>query len=489
MENYSVYEDIANRTGGDIYIGVVGPVRTGKSTFIKRFMETLVIPSAKEGKRSVMIDELPQSAAGKTVMTTEPKFVPAKAAKIPFGKGAEASVRLVDCVGFAVEGANGFEEDGAPRLVKTPWQEEAIPFEKAAEIGTEKVIQEHSTLGLLVTTDGSVTGIPREGYVRAEERAVKELKEIGKPFVILLNSQEPSMQEELRKSLEEKYGAPVLAVNVEKMGEEDIMRILQKALFEFPVTQIDVRLPKWLQTFPESARAVAGLLNAVKGASNKVKKMRDCDVLERLFAPEEDYINPDEIRLDPGTGRVCIAIGVKESLFYQVLGEACGEELADDLALMQYIKGVAGVKKEYDKVKGAFAEAAESGYGIVYPSEGEYALEKPKLVKKGAGYGVEFKAKASGYHIVKVDVTGTVSPIIGTKQQGEEFVADTVRAYDEGEEKVWETNIFGKSLRSLVGDDLAEKSGGMPVELRRKMRRTVTRIVNEGKNNVICILF
>lgn len=489
MENYSVYEDIANRTGGDIYIGVVGPVRTGKSTFIKRFMETLVIPSATDNTRAVMVDELPQSAAGKTVMTTEPKFVPAKAAKISLGKGAAASVRLVDCVGFAVEGANGFEEDGTPRLVKTPWQEEAMPFERAAALGTEKVIKEHSTIGVLVTTDGSVTDIARSGYVAAEERAVKELKNIGKPFVILLNCKFPREQETLRCALEEKYAAPVVALNVEEMDEGDITFVLQKVLFEFPVTRIDVHMPKWLQTFPETARAVEGLLGVVKNSSMGICKMRDCSVLETLFEADSDYCNPDEIRLDAGTGKVELFIGAKAKLFYQMLGEACGEEIADDLALMQYVQSVSGVKKEYDKVKDALKEAEEKGYGIVYPTEDEYTLDEPKLVKKGSGYGVEFKAKASGYHIMKVDVTGKVSPIIGTKQQGEDFVDETLKTYAEGQEKVWETNIFGKSLRALVGDELAEKSGAMPLELRRKVRRTVTRAVNEGKNNVICILF
>lgn len=489
MENYSVYEDIMSRTGGDIYIGVVGPVRTGKSTFIKRFMETLVIPSAEENARSVMVDELPQSAAGKTVMTTEPKFVPAKAAKISFGKGTEASVRLVDCVGFAVEGANGFEEDGTPRLVKTPWHEEAIPFEQAAEIGTEKVIKEHSTIGILVTTDGSITDIPRSAYVAAEERAVRELKAIGKPFVILLNCKEPQNQEALRRALEDKYGAPMVAMNVENMGEEDIAFVLQKVLFEFPVTRIDVHMPKWLQTFPENAKAVEGLIGAVKSASAHIGKMRDCAVLETLFEEESDYCNPEEIRLDAGTGRVELFIGAKAKLFYQMLGEACGEEISDDLALMQYLQAISGIKKKYDKVKDALKDAEEKGYGIVYPTEEEYTLEEPKLVKKGAGYGVEFKARASGYHIMKVDVTGKVSPIIGTKQQGEDFVEDTLKTYAEGQDKVWETNIFGKSLRALVGDELAEKSGAMPFELRRKVRRIVTRAVNEGKNNVVCILF
>ena len=489
MENYNVYEDIANRTGGDIYIGVVGPVRTGKSTFIKRFMEVMVLPNAQENARAVMLDELPQSAAGKTIMTTEPKFVPAKAAKISVSKGAEASVRLVDCVGFAVDGASGFEEDGAPRYVKTPWQEYPMPFEQAAALGTEKVIKDHSTIGVMVTTDGSITDIPRGNYVAAEERAVRELQAQGKPFVVVLNCKNPDDATELKKGLESKYEAPVVALNVETMGETEIALVLQKALFEFPVLRIDVQMPKWLQAFPESNPSVSALLGSVKECVANITRMRDCFALENMFDDEADYVNPTEIRMDLGTGCAEITVGAKDGLFYRVLGEACGEEIADDLELMQYLQSVSSVKKDFDKIKDALKDAEENGYGIVYPSEEDYALEKPELVKKGSGYGVQFKAKASGYHIVKVDVTGSVSPIIGTKQQSEDFVADTIGAYDEGQEKVWETNIFGKSLRDLVGDELAEKSNAMPIDLRRKMRRTITRIVNDGKSNVFCILF
>ena len=489
MENYSVYEDIANRTGGDIYVGVVGPVRTGKSTFIKRFMETLVIPLAAESERAVMTTELPQSAAGKTVMTTEPKFVPAKAAKISVAKGAEAAVRLVDCVGFAVEGVSGFEEEGNPRLVKTPWQEESMPFEQAAEIGTQKVIREHSTIGVLVTTDGSITEIPRSAYLEGEERAVSELKAIGKPFVIVLNCKKPEKQSALKNSLEEKYGASVVAVNVETMTETDIQEILQKALFEFPVTSIDVRIPAWLQSFDEDNATVASLLTSLKKVAPTLVKMRDCFALESLFDEDADFINPVALKMELGRGRVEMNVEVKEDLFYRMLSEECGETLANELQVMQYVRSLAGVKRGYDKIKDAFAEAEKNGYGIVYPTEADYELQKPQLIKKSAGYGVQFKANAASYHIVKVDVSGSVNPIIGTKQQGEDFIDDTLKNYDEGAEKVWETNIFGKSLRSLVEDELAGKTNAMPIELRRKMRRTVTRIVNEGKGNVFCILF
>ena len=488
MENYSVYEDIANRTGGDIYVGVVGPVRTGKSTFIKRFMETLVLPLAGEKERAVMTDELPQSAAGRTVMTTEPKFGPAKAAKIVVAKGAEAAVRLVDCVGFAVDGASGFDEDGTPRLVKTPWQEQPMPFERAAELGTQKVIREHSTIGVLVTTDGSITDIPRKGYVAAEERAVKELKEIGKPFVIVLNCKDPLSQTALKDELAEKYGAPVLALNVEKMEEAELTQVLQTALFEFPVACIDVKIPKWLQSFPEENATVCALLSALKKVAPSLRKMRDCFALESLFDETADFVNPQDMKMDLGKGTIELTIDVKDGLFYRVMSEACGETISDDLELMQYVQTLAQVKRGFDKVKDALTEAEKNGYGIVYPEACDYELEKPKLVKKNAGYGVHFQANATSYHIVKVGVSGSVSPIIGTKQQGEDFVGETLEAYQAGD-SVWETNIFGKSLRALIADELSGKSNAMPVELRRKMRRVITRIVNEGKNNVFCLLF
>ena len=488
MENYSVYEDIASRTNGDIYIGVVGPVRTGKSTFIKRFMEELVIPTADESKRAVMTDELPQSAAGKTVMTTEPKFVPAQAATISVREGAEASVRLVDCVGFAVEGAGGFEEDGSPRLIKTPWSDQAMPFEKAAKLGTEKVIREHSTIGILMTTDGSITEIPRAAYVSAEEHAVSELKEIGKPFVILLNCREPETQEALRASLEDKYGVPVLAVNAEKLSEPEILRILQKVLFEFPVTGIDIRLPKWVQSLPESSKVVSGLLSRLRKIAPSLVKMKDCLLLENLFGEEDAFVNPDNINMELGKGRAELSVEAREGLFYEVLSEECGENIPDDFSLMRYVKSLADSKRSYDRIREAFEEAEANGYGTVAPGEEDMSLEAPKLIRKGSGYGVNFRATAPSYHIVKVEVTGEVNPIIGTQQQGEDFVREILADYEEYPEKVWATNIFGKTLRELVSEGLEEKAGAMSPDLRKKMRRTITRIVNEGRGGVICIL-
>ena len=364
-----------------------------------------------------------------------------------------------------------------------------MSFEQAAEIGTEKVIKEQSTIGVMVTTDGSITDIPRNNYITAEERAVAELKSLDKPFVILLNCQDPTSQAGLQKSLEEKYGVPVVAVNVEKMTEAEILHILQKALFEFPVLSIDVKIPKWLQSFPEENREVSALFSALKAQANRIQKMRDCFLLEELFDENSDFLNPNDIRMDLGKGNVEIRIEAKENVFYRVLSEESGEAIENDLSLMQYVRALAGVRKEYDKVKDALFEAEQNGYGIVYPLAEEYTLDKPQLIKKSAGYGVQFNAKATSYHIVKVEVNGSVSPIIGTKQQSEEFADETLRTYDEGLEKVWETNIFGKSLRTLVGEELSGKSNAMPIELRKKMRRAVNRIVNEGQGNVICILF
>lgn len=490
MREYNVYEDIASRSGGGVYVGVVGPVRTGKSTFIKRFMEKLVIPNAAEGSRRVMTDELPQPAAGKTVMTTEPKFVPDEAAEIVLKEGVTAKVRLVDCVGFAVEGANGFEEDGKPRLVKTPWSKEAVPFEKAAEIGTEKVIKDHSCLAVLVTTDGSVTDLPRVAYEKAEERTVKEIKRNKKPFVIVLNCKDPLGEEAQKtaKAAEKKYGAPVFALNAETMTEEDILGVFRRALLEFPVTRIDVALPDWVCTLPEEEDVIADLEARLKKAAAKANKMQDCFAFENLFSKDDDFYNPDGVSMDLGKGVATISLKAKESLYFRVLSRSCGAEITDDCALLSYVKDLAGAKKNYDRIKSALEEADECGYGAVPPLKDEMRLSEPKLVKRGAGYGASFHAVAPSYHVLKVEVTGEASPIVGDKKQGEDFVKDRIAEYEESEDKVWETNIFGRTLKDVVAEDMARKPYAMPAEVRKKMRRAVGKIVNEGRGGVICIL-
>ena len=488
MEEYSIYEDMSRRTGGAVYVGVVGPVRTGKSTFIKRFMELLVLPNADAAQKAVMMDELPQASSGRTIMTTEPKFVPATAAEITVGETTRVKVRLVDCVGYVVEGAAGFEEDGEPRYVQTPWSDRPMPFAQAAEIGTKRVIDEHSTLGVLVTTDGSFTSIDRLAYECAEMRTAQELKALGKPFVIVLNCVDAAAAEPLRETLEERYGVPVVAMNVEKMQEEDAAYILKKALFEFPVVRVDIALPTWLCNLPKNNPTVEALLGKVREASVGIEKMKDCDKLYALFSEEDDFFNPVNVDLDAGCGTVSLSLQCKAGLFYRVVSEECGVNIVDDCALMQYVKRLTEDQRNYEKIKTAFMEAEESGYGVVAPKVEDLELLQPKLVKKGANYGVRFRADGASYHVLKIGVSGEIEPIVGGKMQGETFCKELVDSFDTDAELVWETNIFGKTVRELLQETMSVKNDGMPQEIRSKVRRTVGKIVNEGKGSFLCIL-
>ncbi len=487
MKENSLYEDIAQRTDGDIYIGVVGPVRTGKSTFIKRFMEKFVIPYVETSQKKRMVDELPQSAFGKTIMTTEPKFVPSKSAQIQVKEGMKASVRLVDCVGFPVLGATGFEEEGKPRLVKTPWNEEAIPFDEAAILGTQKVIRDHSTVAFLMTTDGSITDLPRESYVEAEERTVEELSALQKPFIVLLNCKYPTESEELRASLQEKYGVTVVAINVEEMDKRDFGTLLQKVLFEFPVQRVDICFPAWIRSLGKESRIIVTLLEDLKKLAPKVQKMKDCELLEKALR-RGDFTENGNVEFDLGKGVVKMELLPRDGLFHEVLGEECGEDLSDDDKLMRYVTSLAKTKRSCERLNKAFEEAKETGYGVVEPCAEEMELEEPKLFKKGTGYGVRFRGVAPSYQIVKIDVTGTVSPIVGAKQQGEAFATDVLSQFESGDQEIWNTNIFGKNLRELLSYELEKKTENMPAEVKKKMRRTITRIVNEGRGGVICIL-
>ena len=453
MKTFSIYEDIATRTGGEIYIGVVGPVRTGKSTFIKKFMQELVLPQVTGSKKKRYTDELPQSASGKSVMTTEPKFVPEEAAEIKV-KDAVARVRLIDCVGFPAEGATGFEEDGMPRLVKTPWSEESMPFNEAAEDGTRRVIRDHSTIGVLITTDGSVTELPRAAYEGAEERAQSELKSLGKPYVIVLNCLDPAAAEPLRAELEEKYAAPVLAINIESATGETLSAVLERVLYEFPVSCVDVDLPDWM----------------------------------RILDADSPIVSPKSVELDAATGRVHCTIDAKEGVFYTVLGEQCGAPITDDLTLMKFCTRLSSAKKLFDRVGQAFEEAQETGYSIVPPEENEMALAEPTLVRKNGRTGVSLRAEAPSYHIIRVDVAGEVSPALGNEEQSAAFVRQLTADLEADPARAWEINMFGKSLRELLGGELAVKNRAMSEPLQKKMRRTVTRIVNEGRGGVICIL-
>lgn len=491
MEKYDIYKDIAKRTGGDVYIGVVGPVRTGKSTFITKFMQELVLPNiTSKLHKQVALDELPQSADGRTVMTTQPKFVPANAVKVQLRSKVSCNVRLIDCVGYLVEGAAGHEENGVPRLVKTPWSEEEIPFEKAAEIGTQRVIRDHSTIGILVTTDGSITEIPRASYVTAEERVVRELKEIKKPFIVVLNTKTPEAKETvaLRNALEKKYDVPVLAVNVAELDTKGIAGILEKVLFEFPMQSFDIELPKWMQALPAESSVVAEILAEVRGRAEEMERMRDFDRIVGLFDGSDKLCAPELKEVKLGEGTTKYEIEAQKGLFYEVLSDECGDEIEDDYQLMSYVKSLAVAKKQYRKLKDALAAAEESGYGVVSPSAEDMILEEPELVRQGGSYGVKLRATAPSLHIMKVDVATEVSPIVGTEQQGTEFVEYLAKELETDPQGIWSTNFFGKSLHDLVSDGMAGKVGNMPKEAQTKMRKTLSKIVNEGRGGIICIL-
>lgn len=491
MEKYDIYKDIATRTGGDIYVGVVGPVRTGKSTFITKFMEKMVIPNINNKlQKQIATDEMPQSADGKTIMTTQPKFIPANGVKVQFKNKSTANVRLVDCVGYFVDGAVGHEEDDKPRLVKTPWSDKDIPFEKAAEIGTKKVIEEYSTIGVVVTTDGSFGEIPRDNYIKAENRVIGELKALKKPFVIVLNCKNPNDLNALKLAdeLEEEYGVAVICVNAEKLTTDDISVIMEKVLMEFPMCAFDVELPKWMQTLSADNPIIAELTDELKRASLGISKMRDFSALGEMFGESEKF-NPIEIKeLKLGEGVSELKLTPKNDLYYKILSEECEENIADDCELMNYIKSFAGEKKKFRKMKDALKDAEENGYGVVLPTIDEMNLEEPVLVKQGGRYGVKLKASAPSLHIMKVDVSAEVAPTVGTEKQGEDLVSYIMNKFEDNPAGIWETNMFGKSLYDLVNEGLTGKLTAMPKEAQGKMRKTLTRIVNENKGGIICIL-
>lgn len=490
MINHEVYEDIAQRTGGDIYIGVVGPVRTGKSTFIRRFAEQMILPDMKESNaRAVLTDELPQAAEGKTVMTTEPKFVPGKAAKVEIGENASVNIKLIDCVGFPVEGAIP-EENGKPRMVTTPWSDTPMPFEAAAELGTQKVIREHATIAIVVTSDGTIADIPRERYVQAEERTIGELKGIGKPFIILVNSRAPKGKEceATRAALEDKYCVPALAFDCEHASAEDFSEALERILFEFPVVCIDFDLPDWMRTLPEDSAIVSEALEKIRDTSAKIVHMRDCSLLEHMFDGSEVFENPSAGEIRPGEGKAIYKIRAKEGLFYRVLSAECGADISDDFRLMAYVRSLGKAKAFYEKFSDAWKTADECGYGVVMPAESDLVLEAPETMKQGARTGIRLRASAGTYHIVRVDVKSEAAPVIGDAARSEEIVRGMIENYEKDPEALWNTELFGRSFKDMVREGLEAKAGGMPEAVRKKMRRTITRIVNEGRGGVICIL-
>lgn len=490
METYNIYSDIATRSNGDIYLGVVGPVRTGKSTFIRNFVNTLVLPNIlNEYSKQRTIDELPQSGDGKLIMTTQPKFVPDEAVKIKVDD-TELNVRLIDCVGFMVNGALSSDDISKTRLVKTPWSSDEIPFEDAAEIGTKKVIDEHSNIAVLVTTDGSFTDIDRASYMEAEEKVVKQLKQAKKPFVIVLNSAKPNDDSciNMAKSLTQKYGVPVLPMDCNNLSIDDISKIMEAEIKEFPIRSILVKMPKWMEALPYDNALIKEIIDEIKLNSKDLSKIGDYKLTKSLFENSENFEPLSESKVILGEGHIAFSIEPKPHLFYKVLSEQTGYEISSDFELISHIKELSSAKKEYDKVKVALDSVQETGYGVVFPSLDEMTLEDPEIVKQGSKFGVRLKASAPSLHIMKVDINTEVSPIVGTEQQSEDLVKSMLQDFENNPQGIWETNMFGKSLHQLVNEGLNNKLNSIPTDIEKKMRKTMSRIVNEGKGGVICIL-
>ena len=491
MEEKNVYQDISQRTDGDVYIGVVGPVRTGKSTFIKRFMDALVLPNiTDENIYRRTVDELPQSSAGRTIMTTEPKFIPEESIEINIGDNATFKVRMIDCVGYIVDGALGYSEEDMPRMVKTPWSEAEIPFDDAAEIGTKKVITDHSTIGLVITTDGSISEIPREEYIESEQKVINELRAINKPFIVLLNSIDPessrtlSMAEELSRE----YSVPVLPVSCMELSENEIKRILAQLLFEFPIKEIKVDIPKWLVSLDKEHWLKSVVFETIKNSAKKAEKIREIQQIIREISQCEYIKNVKLSNLDLGKGFASITVELDTSLFYKVLSEQTDLDILDECALLNCIRNLSNKQKEFDKIAQAYEQVKETGYGIVMPAIDELTLEEPQIIKQSGKYGIKLKASAPSIHMMKVETKTEVTPIVGSEQQSEELVSYLLKEFEESPEKIWESNIFGKSVHELVNEGLHNKLYRMPSDARKRIGETIEKIINDGCNGLICII-
>lgn len=491
MEERSVYKDISRRTNGDVYVGVVGPVRTGKSTFIKRFMDTIVLPNiSDEGVYSRTVDELPQSSGGRTIMTTEPKFIPEESVEITLSDKANLNVRMVDCVGYIVDSAIGYVEDEAPRMVKTPWFDEEIPFEQAAEIGTKKVITDHSTIGLVITTDGSITDLPREEYAEAEKRVIDELTAINKPFIVLLNCVDPNSKRsvDLSNDLSAKYQVPVIPVNCMELDETEIKRILAQLLFEFPIREISVDIPRWVVTLPRDNETKASILECIKNATSKIEKIRQIQNTLNEIA-DYDFIEYTRLTdLNLGKGEASVSVAIPKELFYNVLSERTGLEINDECSLLDCISELSSKQKEFDKIAMAYRQVQDTGYGIVMPTMEELTLEEPQIIKQSGKYGIRLKASAPSIHMMKINTKTEVTPIVGSEQQSQELVSYMLKEFEEDPAKIWESNIFGKSVHELVNEGLHNKLYRMPNDARAKIGETIEKITNNGCNGLICII-
>lgn len=490
MEN-SIYKDIAERTQGDIYVGVVGPVRTGKSTFIKRFMDTLVLPNIEnDAMHDRAVDELPQSSAGRTIMTTEPKFIPENAVEVQLPDNASFSVRMIDCVGYIVPSSLGYVEGDKPRMVRTPWFDHEIPFNQAAEIGTRKVITEHSTIGLVITTDGSISDIPREEYEEAEERVIAELKELQKPFIVLLNCTYPQSDSarQLADELSEKYTVPVLPVNCLELNETDIKEILTQVLFEFPIREIAVDFPSWLVSLPADHWLRSTAYAAVNTAAREMNLVRDVAILTEELKNCEYITDARVTGMKLGQGTAWISVTMNGDLFYKVLSEKTGLEIDGEQGLISRMCELAEIRRQYEKLKCALDEVEATGYGIVMPTIDELTLDEPEIVKQGGRYGVKLSASAPSIHMLKANIQTEVAPIVGSESQSEELVKYLLKEFEEDPKKIWDSNIFGKSLNELVNEGLRNKLFHMPADARMKLQETLERVINEGCNGLICII-
>jgi stage IV sporulation protein A len=491
LENFDIYKDIAERTQGDIYVGVVGPVRTGKSTFIKKFMDMMVIPNIENTyKKQRAKDELPQSASGKTIHTTEPKFIPNEAVEIELEEGIKFKVRMVDCVGYIVKGAAGYIEGDHAKMVTTPWYDYEIPFEEAAEIGTRKVINEHSTIGLLVTTDGSITDISRNDYVEAEERVVNELKAINKPFIIILNSAHVNAPETiaLKKELEEKYDVPVQLTDIINLKQDDVTNVFSRVLKEFPVKEINIDMPEWIERLDNTHWLKVNFMNLVKDMCKSINRVRDIKKSIDSFK-EIDFLGVNNINeMNMGEGVARVELNPKGGVFYKILSEVCGCDVQGENQLLGIMKDLYRAKVEYDKVELALRDVKETGYGLVAPQLAEMKLEEPEIVKQGSRYGVKLKASAPSLHFIKADIQTEISPIMGTEKESEELVKSLLEQFENDPSRIWQSNMFGKSLEVLIKEGLQNKLFKMPEDVQVKIQRTLQKIINEGNGGLICII-
>ena len=490
MDKQEIIKNIAQRSGGDIYLGVVGAVRTGKSTFIKRMVETLIVPNIEdEYERKRALDEIPQSAAGKTIMTTEPKFVPNNAATIKIDE-VNCNIRLIDCVGYMIDKAIGLTDENGPRMVKTPWYTEEIPFIEAAEIGTEKVIKDHSTIGIVITTDGSIGEFDRNDYLEAEKRVIEELKSIGKPFIVILNSTHPTLPEtqKIREQLQEEHDIPVLAINIEAMNEKDMYDILREALYEFPVLEIKVNMPEWITILNPDHPVKQTYINTIKESIVEIDKLKDIENITAHFLTNEMIEKAYLSEVDPATGIITITLTAPADLYNKTLTDIIKIDVKNKADLLALFQEFNTAKKEYDQIKYALKMVKQTGYGVATPSIEDMKLDKPEIVKQGPRYGVKLKAVAPSIHMIRVDVESTFEPIIGSEVQSKELIDYLTKDKDKNPNDIWKSEIFGRSLDSIVQEGIQAKINMMPDNIRLKLQTTLTKVVNKGSNNMIAIV-